>query len=180
MGITSVFLLGIIGVIFSLIFKSKILSMIKREGTLVRFLQNRSWFKNPYSSGIVLFLWNTLITSVVALLFLILVLSGIDIAFLNIAVLGGGTIVSIVAWSTFNIAWSGSRKSRIKMASIGSSFYVLLGVYALYQFLTLKPSYQGEDVFMAALGLIAVLIIAIVALLTCFVFTGFQKRQHLH
>ncbi|MBG9930933.1 hypothetical protein ABD94_08100 [Bacillus aryabhattai] len=172
------FLLGLIGIMFLLIFKGKILSRIKQEGRWVQTLQKKSWFESPYSSGIILFLWNTLMTGVVA--FFIFILTKVNIPFLHLVILGIGTIISIWAWSIFNIAWIGSRKNRFKMASIGSSFYAILGVYALYRYLTLKPSYPGEDLFMAALGLMAVLIIAVVALLTCFVFTGFPKKEQLY
>ncbi|MED4758615.1 hypothetical protein [Priestia megaterium] len=180
MGSSTFFLLGILGVIFALIFKGKILSMVKQQDKLVGILQNKPWFKSSLSGGIILFLWNTFMTGIVASLIFLLILTKVNIPFLHIAIIGLGTITSIWAWSTFNIAWTGTTKNRIKMASIGSSFYVILGIYALYQYLTLKPSYSGEDIFMAALGLMAVLIIAIVALLTCFVFTGFQKKQPLH
>jgi hypothetical protein len=180
LGISLFFLLGIVGIVFLLIFKSKILSMIKQEGGLVKVLQKNSWFKSPYLSGIVLFLWNTLMTSIVAFSIFILILTKVDILYLHLAILVLGTLMSIWMWSTFNIAWVGSKKNQIKMASIGSSFYALLGGYVLYQYLTLKPSYPGDDLFMAALGLMAVLVIAVVALLTCFIFTGFQKKQPLH
>ncbi|MFL0475572.1 hypothetical protein ACH0CI_26685 [Priestia sp. 179-F W1.4 NHS] len=180
MGSTTFFLLGILGVIFSLVFKTKILSTVKQQDKLVGILQNKPWFKSAVSGGIVLFLWNTFMTGIVAALIFILILTKVNIPFLHIAIIGLGTIASIWAWSTFNIAWTGTTKNRIKMASIGSSFYVLLGIYALYQYLNLKPSYNGQDIFMAALGLMAVLIIALVALLTCFIFTGFQQKQPLH
>ncbi|MFP3888420.1 hypothetical protein U8V97_23545, partial [Priestia filamentosa] len=180
LGISSIFLLGIIGIMLLLVFRRKVLSLIKQESRLVKSLQQKSWFHNPYSSGLVLFLWNTLMTAIVALLIFALMMTEIYIPYLHIVIFGLGTLACILAWATFSAAWVGSKKSRLTMASIGSSFYVLLGMYGLYEYITLKPSYPGEDVFMAALGFMGVMVVAAVALMTCFLFIGFQKREATH
>ncbi|WP_242450828.1 hypothetical protein [Priestia endophytica] len=180
LGISSIFLLGMIGIMFLLVFRGKVLSTVKQESRLVKSLQQKSWFHNPYTSGIVLFLWNTVMTAIVALLIFALMITEIYIPYLHIVIFGLGTLACILAWATFSAAWVGSKKSRLTMASIGSSFYVLLGMYGLYEYITLKPSYPGEDVFMAALGFMGVMVVAAVALMTCFLFIGFQKKEATH
>jgi hypothetical protein len=63
------------------------------------------------------------------------------------------------------------------MASIGSSFYLLLGIFFLYKYMNLKPSYPGDDTFMAGIGLLFGIIVTLVAWITCFIFTALINKK---
>lgn len=84
---------------------------------------------------------------------------------------------SIFSWVLINNAWQGTKRNRLKVGAVGSSFYIFLTFIFAYWFVTLKPSYPGEDTFMGAIGLIFAIIVTTVAFITCFVITGFSKRM---
>ena len=87
-------------------------------------------------------------------------------------------IGSIFLWVIVNKSWQGTKRNRLKMAAAGSSFYLFLSIAFLYMFVTLQPSYPGEDVFMKGVGILFALIVAAVAFITCYVFTGFSKKEN--
>ncbi|PAC36886.1 hypothetical protein CEJ87_04575 [Caldifermentibacillus hisashii] len=62
------------------------------------------------------------------------------------------------------------------MGAVGSSFYIFLTIVFVYWFITLKPDYPGQDLFMAALGLMMAILVTTVAAITCFLFTGFSSK----
>ncbi|PLS17443.1 hypothetical protein CVD28_12910 [Bacillus sp. M6-12] len=82
---------------------------------------------------------------------------------------------SIYLWVFINNAWQGTKRNRIKMSAVGSSFYIFLTVMFMYWYINLKPSYPGEDTFMSAIGLFFAIIVTTVASITCFAVTGFSK-----
>ncbi|WP_237658385.1 hypothetical protein [Ureibacillus xyleni] len=101
-----------------------------------------------------------------------------SIPFVHLFVMMLAVVVSIVFWMSVNKAWLNSNKNRIKMAAIGSSFYLLLTFLFLYLYVTIKPFYPGEDTFMRALGISLAMIVTFVAWICCFVITGFAAKTH--
>ena len=86
-------------------------------------------------------------------------------------------IISFALRSVVNKAWQGEKKERIIMATIGSSFYLILTAVFLYKYVTIEPYFPGEDTFMRALGLLLAIIVTSVAFISCFVITGFSKSK---
>ncbi|MFJ7727341.1 hypothetical protein ACIQXV_14375 [Neobacillus sp. NPDC097160] len=86
-------------------------------------------------------------------------------------------IGSIFLWILINNAWQGTRRNRLKMGIVGSSFYIFLTIIFIYMFVTLIPSYPGEDTFMRAFGILFAMIVTTAAFTTCFVMTGFSKKK---
>lgn len=175
MSMSSLLLIGVIGVFLVLIFKKPILNVFGENHKFVDRLRNAKWFQNYWLSGIFLFVLN-------AVLFFstVLVLYGLMqllIPFVHIIVMFLAVIGSIFSWFMINKAWVGVRSNRLKMAAIGSSFYIFLTSLFVYRFVTLKPSYPGEDTFMAAIGLGFAINVTTVAFITCFVITGFSKTK---
>jgi hypothetical protein len=108
---------------------------------------------------------------------LIFLIGMLQIPYLHLFVMGAAPIISIWFWSLMNVSWKGSKGNRIKMASIGSSFYLLLGIFFLYKYMNLKPSYPGDDTFMAGIGLLFGIIVTLVAWITCFIFTALVNKE---
>jgi hypothetical protein len=158
-----------------ILFKNNILSSISSENKLSQKLQNTKWFENHFFSGGFIFITNAIFFSLV----IIFLLNFPGITMLDFFIMGGATLLSIWFWSLINRSWKGSKGNRIKMASIGSSFYILVGLFFLYKLMTLKPSYPGDDTFMAGLGLLFAIVVSSVAWITCFLFTAFPKKEKL-
>ncbi|UTW69564.1 hypothetical protein KHA80_23000 [Anaerobacillus sp. HL2] len=62
------------------------------------------------------------------------------------------------------------------MGAIGSSFYFFMAIFFVYRLVTLKPAFQGDDTFMAAVGLVLVIIVTTVAFTTCFIYVSLSKK----
>ncbi|QCR31316.1 hypothetical protein [Lysinibacillus sp. SGAir0095] len=166
---------GMIGVLFILFFRSAIAESISGNNVLVKRLQKLQGFQKSYLAGFMLFLVN-------AILFMgcLLILYGLTLVFIpyvHFIVMIIGIVLSIWFWMEFNIAWIGSKKGRIILASIGSSFYFGLTILFVYMYVGIEPYYPGEDTFMRALGLALASIVTAVACITCFVITGFSNRN---
>lgn len=117
-----------------------------------------------------------------ALLFLLtlLVIFGLmslTIPYLHLLAMLFAVVCSIFLWMAINKAWVGTRINRLKMSATGSSFYFFLTILFLYWFITIKPSYPGEDTFMRAIGILLAMIVTTVAFITCLIMTGFPKKK---
>ncbi|MBP0725455.1 hypothetical protein J5Y03_09665 [Bacillus sp. RG28] len=174
MGFSAIFLLGIACVIIITLLKNRILPNINTENKLTKKLQHTKWYQNHYLSGGFVFIMNAILFSLAVLI--IFLVSMLHIPFLHLFVMGAATFISIWFWALINVSWKGRKGNRIKMGSIGSSFYLLLGIFFLYKLMTLKPSYPGEDTFMAGIGLLFGIIVTLVAWITCFIFTALVKK----
>ncbi|SFC09168.1 hypothetical protein SAMN05443252_101836 [Bacillus sp. OV322] len=141
----------------------------------IRLLYKKAWFQGYWRSGLFLFAVNALLFSTTVLLLYILIF--IQIPYLHIAVMGFAVYASILAWFSIGKSWDGTRRNRLKMGLIGSSFYVLVSALIIYKECHLKPAYPGDDTFMAAIGLLAALIVSSVAFIVCLVFTAFSGRK---
>lgn len=63
------------------------------------------------------------------------------------------------------------------MAFAGSSSYILLFVFGLYNNLTLEPTYPGEDLFMASLGWLIFCLVTATAFVTSFCDDGLVPKS---
>jgi hypothetical protein len=172
----SLFLLsGIMGMFLIIILKKPITRMIGHENQIVQRFTNTGWFQNYWFGGIFLFAFNAVLFSSIWLI--LLALMYLRIPFFYLFVMGGGVILSIYSWVVISHAWQGSKINRLKMGLLGSSFYVLLALFFVYRIITLKPSYPGEDTFMAFIGLVIGFIVATIASITCLIFTGLSQRK---
>lgn len=142
---------------------------------MVERLAKKKWFQNHWLSGGYLFGINALYYgATICLLFLPIFT---NIPYLHLVLMFLATIVSIFTWSAFSAAWTGSFKNRLKMALKGSSFYLILALIMVTQWLSVKPLYPNEDTFMRALGWMLGFFVSAVAFSICFIFTAFLGKR---
>ncbi len=170
-----ILLIGLVGVLLVILYKRPIINIIGSDNKLVHKLENKKWFQNYWVAGIFLFVMNTFLFSSTLLVLYVLVY--FLIPFVQMFVILLAVIGSTLLWLLVNKAWKGTKKSRIKMGFIGSSFYIFLTFVFVYWLVTMKPSYPGEDTFMGAIGLVFAIIVTTVAFITCFAITGFSRDE---
>lgn len=176
MGLISlVLVLGLVGVIFVLFSKRRLLDMVGEDNRLVQTLKRVRWFQHHWLAGIFLFVVNAVLFFSTCLV--LYVLMYFFIPYLHIVVMAAAVVGSFILWIVIYRDWEGTRRNRLKMSAVGSSFYLVLTIVFVYWFVTLKPAYPGEDTFMAAIGLILATIVTTVAFSCCFVITGLIGRK---
>ena len=171
-------ILGVMAIILMLFFKEPLINLFVKNQKIMNLLKRKSWFHNPWLSGLFLFFINAflfLITGVI-----LYTLTFFMIPFFHLFVMAFAVIVSVVVWSMLNYAWEGTKLRRLKMGAVGSSFYLILTIIFFYFLVTLEPLYPGEDTFMRAVGFIFAIIVTSVAFFTCFIMTSFSKRKNLN
>jgi hypothetical protein len=168
-------LIGLFGVFFIIFIKRPLIDMFGENSILVHKLKNTMWFQNHWLSGIFLFAMNAVLFFSTG--FMLYVLTYFLIPFVHLLVMIFAVIGSIFLWIIINKAWQGTKKNRLKMGTIGSSFYIILSLMFIYWLVTLTPSYPGEDTFMSAIGLVLGVIVSIVAFIACFVITGYSNKK---
>lgn len=161
---------GLLAVGVIILCKDPIISFCPETGRLGRMLTNADWFRSYWLSGVFLFSMNAVLFCTTILLLLI------PLPYIHLLIILLAVIVSIIFWATINKVWQGTKRNRLKMAAVGSSFYLLLSFIFGYMLVTLEPAYPGEDLFMEAIGLLVAIIVTAVAFVTCFIFTGFSKK----
>ncbi|WP_433747494.1 hypothetical protein [Falsibacillus pallidus] len=172
---SSILLIGFVGVMLVLLFKRPLTNQVGKENRFVHKLRNAEWFQNHWLSGLFLFGLNAvLFFSTVLLIYLLMKLM---IPFIHLFVMFMAVGASIYLWILIHKAWGGSRKNRLKMSAVGSSFYLILTIIFVFWLKNLKPAYHGDDMFMASIGLIIATIVTTVAFLTCFGIKGFSKGK---
>lgn len=157
-------------------FRRPIIGICSEDSSLVRKLRHSGWFQNHWRSGTFLFIMNAVLFF--STFFVLYGLTYISIPYVHVVIMLLAVIGSIFLWAIVNKSWQGTKRNRLKMAAAGSSFYLFLSIAFLYMFVTLQPSYPGEDVFMKGVGILFALIVAAVAFITCYVFTGFSKKEN--
>ncbi|MGX2960597.1 hypothetical protein JNUCC23_15185 [Peribacillus sp. JNUCC 23] len=174
---TLILLIGLFGVGLVILFKHPIIDKFEKNQK-VNMLKSTMWFQNHWLAGIFLFVMNAVLFFSTCLV--LYVLMYFIIPFVHILVMLFAVIGSIILWIVINKAWQGTKRNRWKMGTIGSSFYMFLTIIFVYWFVTIKPSYPGEDTFMRAIGLFFAIIVTTVAFITCLVITGLSKRKVAH
>lgn len=173
---TFILLIGLLGMFLVILFKRPIANLLGDGNPLVRRLKNAIWFQNHWKSGLFLFVMNAALfftTCLVLYVFVYFFIPFVHFAVMFLAVTG-----SIILWLIINKAWEGTTKNRLKMGALGSSFYMIMAALFVCRLVRLKPSYPGDDPFMAAVGLMFAIIVVTVAFITCFVITGFAMRKN--
>lgn len=170
-----VLIIGLLGVLLVTFYKGPITVILGKNNKLVHRLKNARWFQNHWLSGIFLFAMNAVLFFSTGLV--LYVLMYFVIPFVHLIVMFFAVIGSILLWVIINKAWQGTKRNGLKMGAIGSSFYIFLTFLFVYWFVTLTPSYPGEDTFMRAIGLVFAIVVTTVAFITCFVITGFSKKK---
>lgn len=166
---TFIILIGIAIIAFVILKRKKISETSNFDIPYIRFISKQKWFSNPWYSGIFLFIFNVLLFGSTA--FLLIFLTKFTIPFLHIFIMIAAVGISILAWKTISRSWHGTKKDRIKMGMVGSSFYLFLTAWIVFEWLNLKPQFPGDDTFMAAVGLTFGFIVSIVAFVTCLTFS---------
>ena len=164
-----ILLLGVVYVIIMLLIKNSILANINTKSNLSLKFQSTEWFQNPLYSGGFIFFMNAIYFSIALLLIFLSNMAGLH--FLYFLIVFAVMFLSIWLWCLINVSWKGSISDRIKMASIGSSFYLFVGLFFLYKFMNLKFSPPSNG-----FGLLLGIIVSLIAFITCFLFTGLEKK----
>lgn len=167
--------IGLSGVFFIIFIKRPLIDIVGDNINLIHKLKNAKWFQNHWLSGIFLFVMNAVLFFSTALL--LYVLMYFLIPYVHLLVMIFAVIGSLFLWIIINKAWQGTKRNRLKMGAVGSSFYIILSLLFIYMLVTLKPSYTGEDTFMGAIGLILGIVVTTVAFISCFVFTGYSNKK---
>ncbi|MFG3611570.1 hypothetical protein [Rummeliibacillus stabekisii] len=171
---TSILMIGCIGVLLIIYFRKIFIEHLGKKNNLVHKLKNANWFQNHWLSGLFLFCMNAILFFSTGLILYLLIF--FPIPYLHILLMFAAVLTSILLWIAINKAWQGSKRNRIKMSVVGSSFYFFLLILFIYWFVTIKPSYQGEDIFMKGFGLLFGMVVSFVACITCFVFTASNQN----
>lgn len=173
MAVTIFMLMGPFGVLLILFNKWPIIGMLDENNKLVNALKNAKWFQNTWWAGLLLFGMNAILfLSTGFLLFYVVTQTFFQVLVMTFAILG-----SFFVWSIIHKAWQSTKKSHLKMGGIGSSFYVLLSLVFMYWSWAVEPSSPDGDSFMYVLGLMIGVLIATVAGVSCFIFTGLSKKK---
>ncbi|MQR93890.1 hypothetical protein [Fictibacillus phosphorivorans] len=120
-------------------------------------LKGRSLSTNYWQAGIALFAANAALFAL-AFVILFFVPYGAMVGLLLCIPL------SLFTWVIFSEVWRGSWKDKVKMASIGSSYFLLFLGWIFWYNATLEPAYPGDDLFMAWIGVIIATIFAVGAM----------------
>ncbi|MFJ7738357.1 hypothetical protein ACIQ2D_18740 [Lysinibacillus sp. NPDC097287] len=175
MSLILLLLMGLFGVFLMVLSKRSIIDMLSENNKVVHKLKNAVWFQNHWYAGMFLFVMNaTLFLSTGLILYILIYIS---IPFIHWLVIILATIGSFFVWVIIHKAWQSTNRSRVKMGAIGSSFYVLLSMVFMYWSWTLEPSYPDEDTFMKGLVLMIGVLIATIAGVSCFIFTGLSNKK---
>ena len=173
MSLTLFLFIGFIGVLLVTFFKRPLINLLGEDNFLINRLKNAEWFQNYWLAGLFLFIMNAILffsTTVI-----IYLLSYFLIPYVHLLVMVLAVIGSIFLWIIINKTWQGTKRNRLKLAVIGSSFYLILSLMLIYMLVTLEPSFPGDDPFMRAIGIFFGIVVTTVAFISCFIFTGFSK-----
>ncbi|QOY35388.1 hypothetical protein AWH56_022295 [Anaerobacillus isosaccharinicus] len=166
---------GVLGVMVALLFKRSLLNIVPDDHSWVIKLRNRQWFSNYLLAGAFLFCLNgVLFFGTMLVLYVFIYFS---IPFLHLFVMLFAVIMSILLWLIVHKAWCGVKRNRWKLGFVGSGFYFVLTSVFFYMYVTLEPTYPGDDLFMKGMGLFLAIIVTTVAGITCFVITGLSHKR---
>ena len=168
--------IGLLGILFGL---GYMYIVEKSDGTskgkVYEWISEKSWIQTPFGAGLTLLLGNFLIFSSVVVSYFIIMLFHIPFAHLFLIFLG--TWLSIMFWILMKQIWFHKIKTqRIFMSLVGSSFYLLLFLFTLFQYWRLEPTSPNDDIFMAALGMLILTVVSFTAFIICFLITGITKK----
>jgi len=172
---TLILLIGFIGVVIIQSKKNQLSLMIGENHKLVLKLKNSSWFQIYWKAGFFLFILNAALFCLTISIFIIL--GFLIIPYIHLLVMVMAVIGSFFFWIIVNMAWQGTNGNRLKLSIIGSSFYAIVSFLFIYWLITLKPTYEGEDMFMSSIGLLFGIIVSMVAFISCLITTGLTFKR---
>ena len=178
MSLTLFLFIGLIGVFFVTFLKKPLINLLGEYNILIFKLNDAGWFQNYWLAGIFLFITNAILFFSTALI--IYLLTYFLIPYVHLLVMILAVIGSIFLWIIINKTWQGTRRNRLKMAAVGSSFYMILSIILTYMLVTLEPAYPGDDTFMREIGLFMGIVVTTVAFISCFIFTGFSNKKEVN
>ncbi|MCI1694257.1 hypothetical protein [Aneurinibacillus aneurinilyticus] len=170
---------GIVGILLALLLQGTVFSSNGRlHGKLVAMEKN-IWLQNPWRCGFVVFGFNAVLFAfVLAIVWGSIVTSATSGMLIPLFLYAPIAVaVSILGWLWIGRIRRHSFADRSKVALTGSSFYWLLTAVAWLRLQTLKPSFPGEDMFMAAIGFVFLLMITFVAAFLCTLLLGWPRRM---
>lgn len=139
---------------------------------------NANWIRIPWKFGGILFLFNAFLFGLVLFLFFANSISaGFHIPLILVVFLA--PLASLLGWTWLAKVFQGSKQDRFKAALFGSSPYWILAIIASIRYVTLKPQFPGDDLFMAYLGLDIFVAVCILACLFCFAAIMFLRGKPL-
>ncbi|MGM0753905.1 MAG: hypothetical protein ACQET6_18515 [Bacillota bacterium] len=164
---TLIIVLGLIGIFIFMRMPSEKTYSFK----WIHSLNKYEWFQNPWVVGCFLFGMNLVLFGATGL-----ILYGITlmmIPYLHLVIMMAAVVVSILVWSSLKSAKEWEKGERLKAGMVGSSFYLFLFLFILYQWVTYVPQYPGEDEVMTSVGFFLGLLVSGVAFAICFVMMVF-------
>lgn len=168
-----IFLVLLIGltavVLFTIFINKRAMISFSESNPFMQKINSWGWVQNPWFCGTVVFLLNGIIFSFILALFFL----GAYILLLPLLGIG----LSFMLWFAAKQVFREGGLSRYVMSLLGSSFYLILAVYFMIRLITLEPQYEGEDTFMAALGLLIATIITSTAFVIGFITLLLPKRS---
>jgi hypothetical protein len=174
MSLTLIFLIGTALILLVINRRKQLYQTVGLENRFTKWLSERSWFPNPWWSGVFLFSMNAIYFGMTFILLMLLMY--VSIPYIHLIVMLGAVIVSILSWITLGRTWRGQKMDRYRMGIVGSSYYAFLFLIFLYFFLNIEPSYPGEDTMMEAVGWVIGLVVTAVACLTCFMIVTYANQ----
>jgi hypothetical protein len=174
--VTSFLFIGIAGITFLLILfkKNPALEGSAANQRMANTLRNAPWFQSQWKAGLFLFFSNALLffAALLGLYFLLF----LNIPYVHLLIMFLATAISIHLWMVMKLAWAGSKKGRIQMSLIGSSFYLFVFIIFLYQYFSVQPEFPGDDPFMRAIGFFFGMIVSATASVVCIMTIGFSSK----
>lgn len=175
MSFTFIILIGVLLAMLFILFRHPIIEVLGKNNLFKKRLNKTKWFQNHWLSGIFIFFINAFLFFSTG--FILYGVVSLTIPYIHLLVMILAVMVSIYFWAVMNQTWQGKKSNRLKMGTIGSSFYLFLAIFLGYKLAILEPLFPGEDTFMRALGLVFAIIVTTVAFATCFIMTGFCKKK---
>jgi hypothetical protein len=175
MGIIFIFIFGLLGVLLLIVFSNSMLEVMRKNNHFVYFLRGKKVFQQYWLAGIILFFMNALLFLLIMII--LYVIQSISIPFLHLVVMLLAVVSSMYLWLLVNLNWQGEARERVNVGFIGSSFYLLLTVFFIFKYVTIKPMFPGDDTFMKSIGFMFGIIVTSVAFVTCFSLTGLVRGK---
>ncbi|AXI00192.1 hypothetical protein DV702_10945 [Sporosarcina sp. PTS2304] len=157
--------------------KPLLIGIVSPANFLARKLAAAYWFQQTVWSSLFLFLLNALLFSATAAI--LFILSYAFIPFLHLPVMIGAVLCSLFSWISIYHADRKSRKQRLVMAGLGSSFYLCLFAFITYRIFTpiIGTEISEQDDFMEFIGLFFMGLVSLTAWFVCLLITGIYRKE---
>lgn len=156
----------------------KIYNRIGTDYKFISKIKNKKWFENYWMSGLAFFFLNALLFSLVNGILYLLSLVRMQIhsygLIINLLVLISGITGGLFLWFIIRNLWRGTSVNRIKMSMIGSSFYAIVELVCIYNFLNENYPFPNMELYFANLSYV---IVVAVLFLASFSITGFRQVE---